>query len=79
VPHIADEFRRGFATARTLPCDVPLASHPAMFGMKEKYAALGTGRANPYVDPEGYRIELDVTEAMFKAVLASQERSSSPQ
>jgi CubicO group peptidase (beta-lactamase class C family)/glyoxylase-like metal-dependent hydrolase (beta-lactamase superfamily II) len=79
VPHIADEFRRAFATARTLPCDVPLASHPAMFGMKEKYAALGAGRANPYVDPEGYQIELDITEAMFKAVLASQERSSSRQ
>jgi CubicO group peptidase (beta-lactamase class C family) len=77
VPHIADEFRRGFATARALPCDVPLASHPAMFGMKEKYAALGTARSNPYVDPAGYQTELDVTEAMFKAVLASQERSSS--
>lgn len=77
APNIADEFRRAFATARALPCDVPLASHPAMFRLKEKYAALGTARSNPYVDPEGYQIELDVTEAMFKAVLAAQERSPS--
>jgi metallo-beta-lactamase class B len=74
VPTIADEFRRAFAAARRLPCDVPLASHPAMFGMREKYDALGKGGANPYIDPAGYRAELDVTEAMFAAVLASQQR-----
>jgi CubicO group peptidase (beta-lactamase class C family) len=73
VPQIADEFRRAFSVARSLPCDVPLASHPAMFAMKEKYAALGKGGPNPYIDPAGYRTELDVTEAMFKAVLASQQ------
>lgn len=74
VPRIADEFRHAFEVARSLPCDVPLASHPAMFNMREKYAALGQGAANPYIDPAGYRTELDVTEAMFEAVLASQRR-----
>jgi metallo-beta-lactamase class B len=74
VPGIADEFRRAFAAARKLRCDVPLASHPAMFNMREKYAALGTDGVNPYIDPAGYQTELDVTEAMFKAVLASQQR-----
>jgi metallo-beta-lactamase class B len=74
VPGIADEFRRAFAAARKLPCDVPLASHPAMFNMREKYAALGRSATNPYIDPAGYQAELDVTEAMFKAVLASQQR-----
>jgi metallo-beta-lactamase class B len=75
VPQIADEFRRAFAVARSLPCDVPLASHPAMFNMKEKYAALGKGGPNPYIDPDGYRTELDLTEAMFKAVLAAQQQA----
>ena len=31
LPGIADEFRRAFKASRALPCDVPLASHPAMF------------------------------------------------
>lgn len=74
APHIADEFRRAFAVARSLPCDVPLASHPAMFNMKAKYASLAGAARNPYIDPDGYRTELEVTEAMFKAVLASQQR-----
>ena len=74
VPDIAAEFRRAFAAARKLPCDVPLASHPAMFNMRDKYAAVGKSTTNPYIDPAGYQTELDVTEAMFKAVLASQQR-----
>jgi len=72
IPHIADEFERAFTVMRALPCDIPLASHPAMFNMIEKHAKLGQGNTNPYVDPAGYKAELDLTEAMFRAVLASQ-------
>src|SRR5437867_10853870 len=71
IPHIADEFERAFTVMRALPCDIPLASHPAMFNMIEKHAKLGQGGTNPYVDPAGYKAELDLTEAMFRAVLAS--------
>jgi len=31
VPDIAGEFTRAFETMRSLPCDVPLGSHPAMY------------------------------------------------
>ncbi len=74
VPGIADEFRRAFKVSRGLKADVPLASHPAMYRMKEKHARLGQGGLNPFIDPEGYRRELDLTEAMFQAVLAAQQK-----
>jgi metallo-beta-lactamase class B len=74
APGIADEFRRAFKVSRALKVDVPLASHPAMYRMAQKHARLAQGGANPFIDPEGYRRELDLTEAMFTAVLAAQQR-----
>jgi len=48
-----------------------------MYNMKEKYAKLKAGGANPYIDPAGYKTELDIDEAMFHAVLEQQKTSSS--
>jgi metallo-beta-lactamase class B len=72
VPGIADEFRRAFKVSRALPCDVPLASHPAMYRLAQKHARLDKGGLNPFIDPTGYVRELDLTEAMFQAVLTAQ-------
>ncbi len=76
TPTIADEFRRAFKVSRALPCDVPLASHPAMYRMAEKYRKVGAGDTNPFIDPVGYTRELDLTEAMFEAVLAAQIKAA---
>ncbi|HUI81764.1 MAG TPA: subclass B3 metallo-beta-lactamase [Bryobacteraceae bacterium] len=64
VPQIADEYQRGFKLLRSLPCDIPLGSHPAMFRLAEKYAKLGKG-PNPYIDPQGYLTELDIEQGAF--------------
>ena len=77
VPGIADEFERAFKVARSLPCDVPLGSHPAMYDLDEKYAKLARGGPNPFVDPAGYTLEVDIAEAMFRAVLAEQKAAAS--
>ncbi len=74
APAIADEFRRAFKVSRALPCDVPLASHPAMYRLAQKHARIAQGGQNPFIDPAGYRAELDLTEAMFQAVLAAQQK-----
>jgi metallo-beta-lactamase class B len=74
APAIADEFRRAFKVSRGLKCDVPLASHPAMYDLAEKYAKVSEGGPNPFIDPTGYVRELDLTEAMFQAVLAAQQK-----
>jgi metallo-beta-lactamase class B len=76
-PQIVEEFTRAFQVSRSLPCDVPLGSHPGMYNMKEKYAKLKAGGANPYIDPVGYKTELDIDEAMFHAVLAQQNAAPS--
>lgn len=52
--------------------DVPLASHPAMYNLADKYPRLAAGGPNPFIDPAGYKAELDLVEAMFVAVLEAQ-------
>jgi metallo-beta-lactamase class B len=75
VPGIVDEYNRTFKTARSLKVDVPLGSHPGMYNMEEKFAKLGKGGPNPFIDPEGYKLEVDIDEAMFRAVLAEQQKA----
>jgi metallo-beta-lactamase class B len=76
VPQIADEYARAFKMSRALPCDIPLGSHPGMYNMAEKYAKVGKGGPNPYVDPAGYKAELDLDEAMYLAVLETQIKAA---
>jgi metallo-beta-lactamase class B len=76
VPGIVDEFNRTFKVARSLPCDVPLGSHPGMYNMEAKHAKLGSGGPNPFIDPAGYKLEVDIDEAMFRAVLAEQQKAA---
>ncbi|MBV8846057.1 MAG: subclass B3 metallo-beta-lactamase [Bryobacterales bacterium] len=71
VPDIADEYKRGFKVLRGLACDVPLGSHPAMYNLAEKYPKLGKG-ANPFIDPAGYKTEVDIEERAFLDVLREQ-------
>ena len=78
TPGIAEEFIRAFKVSRALPCDVPLGSHPGMYNMQPKYAKLAAGGPNPFIDPDGYTLELDIDEAMFRAVLAEQQKAAAP-
>jgi metallo-beta-lactamase class B len=76
TPPVIDEFNHSFAVVRTLPCDVPLGDHPSEYGMAEKYAKLKPGAPNPFIDPSGCRLEADMQEAMFKAILAEQQKAN---
>jgi metallo-beta-lactamase class B len=75
TPPVIDEFKHSFAVVHTLPCDVPLGDHPSAYGMVEKYAKIKPGTLNPFVDPSGCRLEADMEEAMFKAILAEQQKA----
>jgi metallo-beta-lactamase class B len=75
IPHQVEEFERAFKTSRALPCDEPLGSHPGMYNMAEKFAKIGKG-PNPFIDPAGYKTEVDIDEAMFRAVLAEQTKAA---
>jgi metallo-beta-lactamase class B len=75
VPQIADEYRRSFRLLRSLPADVPLGSHPAMYRMAEKFAKIGKG-PNPFIDPEGYKAEIDINEAAFNLRYNEQKKAA---
>ena len=74
-PGIVDDFIHTFRTLRSLHCDVPLGSHPGMYGMAAKYEKVGKG-PNPYIDPEGYQIEIDTNDAVFYRTLAAQKKAA---
>jgi metallo-beta-lactamase class B len=75
VPGMADEYTRSFKLLRSLPCDVPLGSHPAMYNLAEKYPKIDKG-PNPFIDPEGYKHELDIQENAFRMRLAEQKKAA---
>ena len=70
-PALIAEYEQGFRVSRSLACDVPLGSHPAMYNMTEKYAKLAKGGPNPFIDPEGYKTEIAIEEGAFRALLAT--------
>lgn len=71
-PLIAAQYEHTFKLMRSLPCDIPLGSHPAMFNMAEKYAKIGKSATNPFIDPAGYIREIDVNEQAFNLRRAQQ-------
>ena len=62
------QMERSFQVVRQLPCDVPLGDHPAQYRMEEKYARLQGGNALAFVEPTGCMTEVEIQEAMFRAV-----------
>jgi metallo-beta-lactamase class B len=75
VPNMADEYRRSFKVLRSLACDVPLGSHPAMYNMAAKYPKIGKG-PNPFIDPAGYKHEVDIGEHAFLEELDKQKKAA---
>jgi len=77
-PMIVEEYLQGFRIMHSLTVDVPLGSHPGMYNMGDKYAKLknGGGGQNPYIDPQGYKAEIDLVEGTFKSVLEEQRKAA---
>ena len=76
TPAIVAEFNRSFPLVRALPCDVQLGDHAAQYNMQAKYAKLRNGGPNPFIDPATCRLEVDISEAMFRAVLDEQQKAA---
>ncbi len=74
-PAIADEYKQAFRVLRSLHADIPLGSHPAMYNLDAKYPKIGKG-PNPFVDPAGYKAELDIVEDVFNRTLAEQSKAT---
>ncbi len=74
-PTIAAEYLQAFKVLRGLHADVPLGSHPAMYRMDEKFPLIGKG-PNPFIDPAGYKAELDIVEEVFLRTLKEQQAAA---
>jgi len=72
-PQISDDYVRSFAILRKLPCDIFLAAHGGFYDLAGKYAKLGTGGPNPFLDHAGYLAYIDQKEKSFQAELARQK------
>lgn len=67
-PHIVDDYRRGFAAVRALPCDLLITPHPDASG----WAPANT--ATPHASPTTCRAYADKAEAKLDAQLAEQRK-----
>jgi metallo-beta-lactamase class B len=72
-PQISDDYVRSFATLRKLPCDIFLAAHSGFYDLAGKYAKLGQGGPNPFLDHAGYLAYIDQKEKSFYTELARQK------
>lgn len=64
-PDAVSDYRRQFATLKSLSCDIFLASHGNFFDLEKKRAALGDAKVNPFVDREGYHQFVTDVERRF--------------
>lgn len=71
-PNIVADYEATFASLRSLPCDLFLASHGSFFDLagKSKRLRMGGGMTNPFVDPQGYRDYVDRSERRFRELLS---------
>ncbi len=64
-PDAVDDYRRQFATLKSLPCDVFLAAHGNFYDLAGKMKRRGEKR-NPFIDPEGYKAFVERMEGAFE-------------
>jgi metallo-beta-lactamase class B len=71
-PGIAEDYEKTFRILRSLKCDVFLGAHGGYYGMLAKHEKMSQGKANPFIDPQGYRDFIDRAEKVFRAQVASE-------
>jgi len=65
-PRIAEDYAKGFAVLKSLPCDLFLGAHSAYFGLKAKYEKMKTGSKDAFVDPDGYKAYVAERDDTFR-------------
>lgn len=77
-PGIAQDFSRGFAVLRSLPCDIFLGAHGVYFNMQQKLANLLKSGSAVWIDPQGYQRAITEAEMKFHQHLAHDQASNVP-
>jgi metallo-beta-lactamase class B len=77
-PMLVAQYRQSFAFLKAQHVDVPLGSHPAMYGMADKYARVKPGAPNPFIDTQAFKDEITIQETAFLNELQRQEKEGPP-
>jgi metallo-beta-lactamase class B len=73
-PNIEADYLHTFAWLKKQNVDVFLAAHGSIYDLKGKLEKLGKGdKANPFIDPQGYKDYIEQSEKNFTTNLAAQK------
>ncbi len=72
-PDIVADYRKSFATFKSLKADIPLTNHPFQIDMVKKRAAQKAGKADAFVDREALPKLVAAQEQAFDAELKRQQ------
>lgn len=76
-PEIADDYAKTFRLLKSLPCDLFLGAHGSYYGMEAKYERLQREpKANPFIDPEGYRAYVENRAKSFQETVQQQRKKT---
>ena len=79
-PNIIADYRRMYATLKSLPCDIFLGPHAVYYDRDGKYAKLQQHPAvNPFIDPDGYAKRIAMRESRFEQTVAKQMAAAKAQ
>ncbi len=70
---IVADYRKTFATLKTMKADIFLAPHAEQFDLTGKLAKVAPGAPNPFVDPDELQRRVATAEAGFEVELKKQE------
>jgi metallo-beta-lactamase class B len=74
-PNIAKDYEHTFNVLKSLPCDIFLGAHGMYYDLEKKYALMMNGKANAFVDPEGYKKYVAKAEQDFHKELLKQQET----
>ena len=72
-PRIAEDYEHMWSVLKSLPCDIFLGAHGSYFALEAKYPLMKEGRANPFVDPGGYKMFVTQKEQEFRSEWSRQK------
>jgi metallo-beta-lactamase class B len=75
-PGIQEDFRKTFATLRSLPCDIFLGAHGIYFDLLPKLKQIQIEGEAVFIDPRGYQEAVDEAQAEFEKHMAGQSGHS---
>jgi metallo-beta-lactamase class B len=71
-PNIAQDYARTFHDQKELKIDIFLASHASQFGLHEKHKPGDAYNPDRFIDPDGFRKEVDQLEKTYTDQLAKE-------